>query len=84
MTTENGRFIEACSDGASNHIIIARARLMVGAIMNGVKFDLVGFIDSLENNFSASAMGCKIAIIETLLGPLRNWLYPKYFRSSNV
>ena len=38
----------------------------------------------MANNFTASAMGCKIPTKETLLGPFRACLRPKIFRSMRV
>jgi hypothetical protein len=39
---------------------------------------------SLVNNFTASANGCKRPPHATLLGPLRDCLRPRIFRSNNV
>jgi len=46
--------------------------------------ELKGNTSSLEKSLMASLNGCAIPIVLTLLGPLRNWLYPKIFRSSRV
>jgi len=46
--------------------------------------DVVGYNISLENNLIASLKGWTIPIIITLLGPFRNWEYPKIFRSNRV
>lgn len=47
-------------------------------------FEKRGLIFSLENNFNASAKGWAIPIVNALLGPFRDWLNPKIFRSNNV
>lgn len=44
----------------------------------------VGLVISLRNSFIASARGWGIPAIPTLLGPFRNWIYPKIFRSRSV
>lgn len=43
--------------GYSIHIIIARINLNVGAAMNSIEFDIVGFACSFTNNLIASANG---------------------------
>lgn len=43
-----------------------------------------GITCSLVNNLIASLKDCKIPDNPTLLGPFRNWIYPKTFRSSKT
>ena len=58
--------------GYKVQIISAKNKANIGAIMKGIKFAAVGMLSSFVNNFSASAMGCGIPPILTLLGPLRS------------
>ena len=58
--------------GYKDHSRRARIKVMIGDRMYGEVFDSVGFVCSFRNNFSASAKGCGIPIIPTLLGPLRS------------
>lgn len=44
--------------GNGIHIIRAKVRAKVGAIMNKVRDDVSGCIGSLVNNLTASAIGC--------------------------
>jgi hypothetical protein len=55
-----------------------------GAVKYGSLFDRVGGKICFVKSFIASAIGCKIPKIETLLGPFRRWEYPRIFRSSKV
>lgn len=69
---------------------------MIGIINIAVNNDIAGviydnekFIISMDSNvllksFKASLKGCRIPVIPTLLGPFRNWIYPKIFRSKIV
>ena len=47
-------------------------------------FDLWGITSSFVNSLIASLKGWGTPAKPTLFGPLRNCLYPKIFRSSNV
>lgn len=53
------------------HISRARVNLKIGAIINGIRLDVVGFACSLTNNLMASANGCGRPKIPGLLGPFR-------------
>ena len=57
---------------------------MQGLIVNKVLFDRKVNNTSLENSLIASAKGCRIPRVDTLLGPLRDWDSPKIFRSIRV
>lgn len=56
----------------------------IGLILNMLRFDVVGRVNSLENSLIASLKGWNSPIIPTLLGPFRSWEYPKILRSSKV
>lgn len=45
--------------GRGAHIVRAKARARIGAIMNMVVEDVSGRRGSLVNSFTASAMGCR-------------------------
>lgn len=47
-------------------------------------FPCKGINQDLQISFTASAIGCKTPANLTLLGPNRNWIYPKIFRSNKV
>lgn len=66
------------------HIITAKVNLIVGAAMNKIVFDIVGFACSFTNSLIASANGTGIPNSLGLLGPFRIWKYPNSFRSINV
>lgn len=50
--------ISGCGMGNGAHIIRARARARVGAIMNIIRDDVSGCVGSLVNSLIASAIGC--------------------------
>lgn len=50
--------ISGCGMGNGAHIIRARVRARVGAIMNRIRDDVDGCMGSLVNNLTASAIGC--------------------------
>lgn len=79
-----GRKYDADDIGNSDHRIMARRSLIIGAIRNGDILASFGLDCSFRNSFSASARGCGRPIIPTLFGPLRVWKYPSIFRSSRV
>lgn len=62
----------------------ARDKVAGPIIKNKDLFLEEGYNNSFENNFTASAKGCKMPKYPTLLGPLRNCLKDKYLRSSKV
>ena len=70
--------------GYSIHIINARNSLNEGAAINGEMLAIDGNVCSLRKSFIASAIGWGTPIIETLFGPLRDWIYPRTLRSSRV
>lgn len=63
-----------------NVIVILREGLIKNIILLLFFTSTISFINSL----TASAMGCKIPIILTLFGPLRNCAYLRIFRSNKV
>lgn len=71
-------------NGYRIHIVRARNKASIGAARNGKVLAEFGVFNSLVNNFNASAIGCGMPIILTLLGPFRSWMYPRTFRSSRV
>lgn len=50
-----------------------RVRLKTGAIINGMRLDVVGFACSFTNSLIASANGWGRPKIPGLLGPFRVW-----------
>ena len=62
------------NQGATDHTITTKTTLIDGEKKNITKFLEKGLSNWLENNFVASAIGCKMPLMETLLGPTRNWL----------
>ncbi len=57
---------------------------IVGPNRNKNKLDVMGRTISFENSLIASLKGWGIPPNPTLLGPFRNWEYPRIFRSSSV
>jgi hypothetical protein len=76
--------IRGCGMGKGTHIVRARVRARIGAIMNMVMDDVSGRNGSLVNSFTASAIGWRSPCGPTTLGPLRNCIYPRTFRSIRV
>lgn len=70
--------------GYKIHMNRAKNRPMAGAAINGSMLANDGFDISFTNSLIASAKGWGIPVILTLLGPLRNWMYPRYLRSKRV
>ena len=70
--------------GYRTQIIKASERPIIGASINGVRFDAWGLDCSLINSLIASANGCGKPINPGLLGPLRVWKYPRNLRSIKV
>lgn len=50
--------IRGCGIGSGTHIIKARVKAKVGAIINRTRDDVSGWRGSLVNSFTASAIGC--------------------------
>lgn len=50
--------INGCGIGSGIHIVRARVRARVGAMMKRVVDDVSGCIGSLVNSLTASAIGC--------------------------
>ncbi len=76
---------EGClKKGKSLHKIKLKNNLPAGARINRIRFLFFKRAISLVKSLAASAKGWKIPIRDTLLGPLRNWAYPKIFRSNKV
>ena len=69
--------IRAHNNKIKNTLIIGDKKKIKRFLLNG---ESNWFLKSL----TASAIGCKIPITLTLLGPNRYWLYPKIFRSNKV
>lgn len=76
--------ISGCGMGNGVHIIKAKVRARVGAIINKVREDVNGCIGSLVNSLIASAIGCNRPYGPTILGPFRSCIYPSTFRSNRV
>lgn len=70
--------------GYKVHKIKDIKRANPGVNVNPRIFLKLGLLNSLLNNFKASANGCKIPPTPTLLGPFRSCAYPKTFRSNKV
>lgn len=64
--------INGCGIGSGIHIVRARVRARVGAIINKVRDDVSGCVGSLVNNLTASAIGCSRPYGPTMLGPFRS------------
>lgn len=78
------RLINGCGIGRGIHRLNANVRDKVGAIINS-EIDVVkGRIGSFINSFIASANGWRIPYGPTILGPLRNCIYPRILRSTSV
>lgn len=58
--------------GSGIHIVIARVRARVGAMINRVTEDVEGLRGSLMNNFMASANGWSRPYGPTTFGPFRS------------
>jgi hypothetical protein len=57
---------------------------MAGAIKNKSRLALTGITISLNNNFTASAIACKLPQIPTTFGPRRRCTDAITLRSANV
>lgn len=76
--------IRGCGMGRGTHIVRARVRARIGAMMNMVMDDVSGRSGSLMKSFRASAIGWRRPWGPTTLGPLRSCIYPRTFRSIRV
>lgn len=54
------------------HIVRARNKANIGAAKKGNVLAELGVLSSFVNSFRASARGCGMPMMLTLLGPLRN------------
>lgn len=70
--------------GRGTHIVRARDKARIGAIINMDTEDVRGRRGSLVKSFTASAIGWSSPYGPTMFGPLRNCIYPNTFRSTNV
>lgn len=70
--------------GSGIQIINAKVRAIVGIIRNKVWEDVEGRTGSLIKSFNPSAIGWRRPIGPTMLGPFRNCMYPRTFRSTRV
>ena len=70
--------------GYKIHKTNAKTKDNIGAYKKGMVFEILGTLNSFENNFNASEKGCNKPITPTLLGPFRSWAYPNTFRSKRV
>jgi len=71
-------------DQKDTHTINVKINPKTGDPQNKILFAYKGKFSSFENNFKASAKGWKPPQKTTLVGPLRNCLYLKTFRSIKV
>lgn len=58
--------------GSGIHIVRAKVRARIGAIINMVVDDVSGCSGSLVNSLTASAIGCNRPCGPTMFGPLRS------------
>ena len=70
--------------GKETHIVIGTIIIITPTIIKGALFDIIGYLISFKNNFTASANGTISPIGPGLLGPFRIWMYPRTFRSIKV
>lgn len=70
--------------GSGVQMVSAIVKARMGAIINIEIEDVRGRNGSFVNSFTASAIGCNRPYGPTMLGPLRNCIYPKTFRSTRV
>lgn len=59
-------------------------RARIGAMINIETEDVRGRKGSFVNSLMPSATGCRSPKGPTIFGPLRNCIYPRTFRSTNV
>lgn len=70
--------------GRGLHIVRARIRASMGAMMNMVVEDVAGRRGSLVNSLIASAKGWSKPCGPTMFGPFRSCIYPRVLRSTKV
>jgi len=66
------------------HKMRARNKASMGEKMKGRVLANIGVLSSFVKSFNASAIGWGMPDKLTLFGPLRNWMYPRIFRSKRV
>lgn len=71
-STARFMLIRGCGIGRGIHIVRARVRARMGAMMNMNGEDVSGRRGSLVNNFTASAAGWRSPYGPTTLGPFRS------------
>ena len=71
-------------NGKIVHNIKEEVRQIVGAIKNTYLLEFVGIINSFENNFTPSDMGCKSPRTPTIEGPFLFWVRANIFLSIKV
>lgn len=71
-STAKFMLIRGCGMGRGIHIVRARVKARMGAIININGEDVDGRRGSLVNNFTASAAGWRSPYGPTTLGPLRS------------
>ena len=72
------------SEKNTDHTIIVIINPKRGDTQNNKPLATTGRPSSLEKSFKASEKGCKSPAQPSLVGPLRNWMYPNTFRSNKV
>ena len=70
--------------GRGIHMVRARVRAKIGAIINIETDEVRGRKGSLMNSLTASAMGWRRPYGPTMFGPFRSCIYPRTFRSIRV
>lgn len=76
--------VMGCGMGRGVHMVRARVRARMGAMMNIEVDDVMGRRGSLVNNLIASAIGCSRPQGPTMFGPFRSCMYPSIFRSRRM
>lgn len=66
------RSASECGSGRGSQIDSASKKASIGAMVNSMEEELVGWIGSLINSFSPSATGCKMPYGPTKFGPFRS------------
>lgn len=70
--------------GRGIHIVRARVRARIGAMMNMETEEVDGRRGSFVKSLIASAKGCSRPYGPTMFGPFRSCIYPRIFRSTSV
>lgn len=76
--------VSECGNGMGAHIKRAMDNAIIGVALNIRGEARTGWIGSLMNNFTPSAIGCRRPNGPTTLGPLRSCMYPRILRSRRV